>query len=147
MLNTLGWKNLEARRRDSRLNLMYNITHNNTAVSAEELGMVVADGRTKANHHFFCHFCRTNLALSDISCVFWSFLSDTSSCGHIWLCRTYLAGTGLGQHFAHSIVGGLEHNAPVERPTVPDLVVFLQLSSLTCQLGTVLGQVLVHEDL
>ena len=31
---------------------MYNITHNNTAVSAEELGMVVADGRTKANHHF-----------------------------------------------------------------------------------------------
>ena len=52
MLNTLGWKNLEARRRDSRLNLMYNITHNNTAVSAEELGMVAADGRTKANHHF-----------------------------------------------------------------------------------------------
>ena len=42
----------------------------------------------------FCHFCRTNLALSDISSVFWSFLSDTSSCGHIWLCRTYLAGTG-----------------------------------------------------
>ena len=31
---------------------MYNITHNNTAVSAEELGMVAADGRTKANHHF-----------------------------------------------------------------------------------------------
>ena len=31
---------------------MYNITHNNTAVSTEELGMVVADGRTKANHHF-----------------------------------------------------------------------------------------------
>ena len=43
---------------------------------------------------FFCHFCRTNLALSDISCVFWSFLSDISSCGHIWPCRTYLAGTG-----------------------------------------------------
>ena len=52
MLKTLGWKNLEARRRDSRLNLMYNITHNITAVSAEELGMVAADGRTKANHHF-----------------------------------------------------------------------------------------------
>ena len=40
MLNTLGWKNLKARRRDSRLNLMYDITHNITAVSAEELGMV-----------------------------------------------------------------------------------------------------------
>ena len=52
MLNTLGWKNLEARRRDSILNLMYNITHNITAVSAEEHGMVAADGRTKANHHF-----------------------------------------------------------------------------------------------
>ena len=45
-------ENVEARRRDSRLTLMYNITHNNTAVSAEELGMVVADGRTKANHYF-----------------------------------------------------------------------------------------------
>ena len=32
--------------------LYYNITHNITAVSAEELGMVAADGRTKANHHF-----------------------------------------------------------------------------------------------
>ena len=52
MLNTLGWKNLEAIRRDSRLNLMCNITHNSTAVSAEELGMVAADGRTKASHHF-----------------------------------------------------------------------------------------------
>ena len=31
---------------------MYNITHNITAVSAEEPGMVAADGRTKANHHF-----------------------------------------------------------------------------------------------
>ena len=38
---------------------------------------------------FFCIFCRTHLALSDISCVLLSFLSDTSSCGHIWLCRTY----------------------------------------------------------
>ena len=41
----------------------------------------------------FRNSCRTNPSLSDISCVFWSFLSDTSSCGHIWLCRTYLAGT------------------------------------------------------
>ena len=47
----------------------------------------------------FRHSCRTNLALSDISCVFWSFLSDTSSCGHIWLCRTYLAGTRPGVRF------------------------------------------------
>ena len=52
MLETLGWENLEARLRDSRLNIMYNITHNITSVSAEELGMVAADGRTKANHHF-----------------------------------------------------------------------------------------------
>ena len=29
-----------------------NITHNNLAVSPEELGMVAGDGRTKANHHF-----------------------------------------------------------------------------------------------
>ena len=31
---------------------MYNITHNNTAVPVVELGMVAADGRTKANHQF-----------------------------------------------------------------------------------------------
>ena len=43
----------------------------------------------------FCfHFCLTHLALSDISNGFVSFLPDTSSCGHIWLCHTYLAGTG-----------------------------------------------------
>ena len=52
MLNDLGWKTLDARRLDSRLQLMYNLTHNNTAVSAEELGMVAADGRTKADHPF-----------------------------------------------------------------------------------------------
>ena len=40
-------------------------------------------------------FCRTHLALSDISCMFLSFASDITSCGHIWLCRTYLAGTRL----------------------------------------------------
>ena len=37
---------------------------------------------------------RPYLPLSDIYCVFWSVLSDTSSCGHNWLCWTYLAGTG-----------------------------------------------------
>ena len=52
MFNALGWRNLEARRRDAILQLMYNIPNNNTAVSAEELGMVAADGRTKATHHF-----------------------------------------------------------------------------------------------
>ena len=32
----------------------------------------------------FCHFCRTHLAVSDISCIFLSFLSDISgSVGHI----------------------------------------------------------------
>ena len=54
MLTDLGLKTQEVRRRDSRLQLVYNITHNNTAVSAEELGMVAVDGRTKANHHFKC---------------------------------------------------------------------------------------------
>ena len=57
MLKDLGWKTIfsEARRMDSRLQLMYNITHNNTAVSAEELGMVAADGRIKANFQMSSH--------------------------------------------------------------------------------------------
>ena len=33
---------------------MFNITHSNTAVSAEELGMVAGEGRKKANHNFKC---------------------------------------------------------------------------------------------
>ena len=54
MFNDLGWRTLEASRKDSIRQLMYNIPHNNTAVSAEELGMVAADGRTKSNHNFKC---------------------------------------------------------------------------------------------
>ena len=45
-------ENSRGQAQDCRLQLMYNITHNKTAVSAEELGMVAADGRTKANHQF-----------------------------------------------------------------------------------------------
>ena len=78
--------------------------------------LFLSDISSSVGHYlaFCCHFCRTNLALSDISCfllqfssdiyrglalsdiycVFLSFLSDISSCGHNWLCRTYLAGTG-----------------------------------------------------
>ena len=40
------------------------------------------------------YFCRTHLVvLSDMYCVCLSFSTVTSSCGHIWLCRTYLAWT------------------------------------------------------
>ena len=45
-------------------------------------------------YYGFFHLCRTYLALSDIYCYFLSVLLDTSKCGHIWLRRTYLAGTG-----------------------------------------------------
>ena len=34
------------------------------------------------------------LSTSDKTCAVFPFLSDTSSCGQIWICRTYLAGTG-----------------------------------------------------
>ena len=54
MLKALGWKTLEVRRKENILQLMYNINHNNRAVSAGELEMVAADGRTKANHTFKC---------------------------------------------------------------------------------------------
>ena len=54
MLQGIGWKTLEARRSDIILQLMYNITHNNTVVYVEEIGMVEADGLTKANHYLKC---------------------------------------------------------------------------------------------
>ena len=48
---------------------MFNITHNNTAVYAEELGMVAADGRTKANDHFKCRAMGAVTAQLHGSCV------------------------------------------------------------------------------
>ena len=54
------------------------------------------------------------LLLSDISCVLLSFLSETSSCGHIWQCWTCLAGTGLNSESIESIVLFMTSNGAKE---------------------------------
>ena len=50
MLARLGWKNLQDRRRELRLALLYKIVKGHVAVSADDLYLEKADKRTRANH-------------------------------------------------------------------------------------------------
>ena len=51
MLKELGWSNLEDRRRDLRLALLYKICTGHVGISPEDIGLEPGDGRTRANHH------------------------------------------------------------------------------------------------
>ena len=50
MLAQIGLTNLERRRRDLRLALLFKIIHGHVAVSADDLGLEKADSRTRSNH-------------------------------------------------------------------------------------------------
>ena len=72
----------------------------------------------------------SSLVGSDIYCVCWSFVSDTSSCGHIWLCRTYLAGTSVS-HAEISL--HREEYSPTFPRQVAAMYSFIQLGELGCR--------------
>ena len=56
MLKELGWQQLEDRRRDLRLALMYKIVHGLVAVPVDSLNLEPKDKRTRANHrHTYKH--------------------------------------------------------------------------------------------
>ena len=50
MLAQIGLTNLERRRRDLRLALLFKVIHGHVAVSADDLGLDKADPRTRSNH-------------------------------------------------------------------------------------------------
>ena len=50
MLAKLGWRDLEDRRRDLRLALLFKVIKGHVAVMAETLDLTKADSRTRANH-------------------------------------------------------------------------------------------------
>ena len=50
MLAKLGWRDLEDRRRDLRLALLFKVIKGHVAVTAETLDLTKADSRTRANH-------------------------------------------------------------------------------------------------
>ena len=52
MLHDLGWRDLSDRRRDLRLALLYKVVTGHVAVGPDQIGLVAADNRTKANHRF-----------------------------------------------------------------------------------------------
>lgn len=52
MLQDLGWQDLKHRRRDLRLALLFKIVTGHVAVAPDEIGLVAADNRTRANHRF-----------------------------------------------------------------------------------------------
>jgi hypothetical protein len=52
MLHELGLKNLQDRRRDLRLALLFKLVHGQVEVRTGDIGLVEADGRTRANHKY-----------------------------------------------------------------------------------------------
>ncbi len=53
MFSDLGWFKLAGRRRDLRLALLYKVVKGQVAVSADSLGLIKADNRTRSNAHTF----------------------------------------------------------------------------------------------
>ena len=52
MLQDLGFKHLQERRRDLRLALLFKVVSGKVGITTEDLDLVKADGRTRANHGF-----------------------------------------------------------------------------------------------
>ncbi len=52
MLSDLGWSKLADRRRDLRLALLYKVVKGQVAVSADSLGLVKADNRTRSSNQY-----------------------------------------------------------------------------------------------
>ena len=52
MLHDLGWKDLQHRRRDLRLAMMYKICTGHVGIGPQDVGLEGADERTRANHKF-----------------------------------------------------------------------------------------------
>jgi len=48
----LGWCDLKDRRRDLRLALLYKIVTGHVAINPDQIGLVAADNRTRANHRY-----------------------------------------------------------------------------------------------
>ena len=52
MLSTLGWNQLEKRRRDVRLALLFKVVHGHVEVTTDDLYLTKADSQTRANHPY-----------------------------------------------------------------------------------------------
>ena len=52
MLSDLGWKDLETRRRDLRLTLLFKVVKNLVEVPLEDIGLELADQRTRSQHSY-----------------------------------------------------------------------------------------------
>jgi len=52
MLQELGWQDLQRRRRDLRLALLYKVVMGHVGIQPENVGLVAADDRTRAKHRF-----------------------------------------------------------------------------------------------
>ena len=52
MLHDLGWCDLKDRLRDLRLALLYKIVTGHVAINPDQIGLVAADNRTRANHRY-----------------------------------------------------------------------------------------------
>ena len=51
-MHDLGWCDLKDRRRDLRLTLLYKIVTGHVTINPDQIGLVAADNRTRANHRY-----------------------------------------------------------------------------------------------
>ncbi len=52
MLSDLGWSKLADRKRDLRIAFLYKVVKGQVAVSADALGLVIADNRTRSSNPY-----------------------------------------------------------------------------------------------
>jgi len=52
MLHDFGWRDLKDCRRDLRLALLYKIVTGHVAINSDQIGLVAADNRTRANYRY-----------------------------------------------------------------------------------------------
>ena len=52
MLHGRGWRDLKDRPRDLRLALLYKIVTGHEAINPDQIGLVAADNRKRANHRY-----------------------------------------------------------------------------------------------
>ena len=60
MLQGLGWLELEERRRDLRLALIFKVIHGHVAVAEQDIGLQKAYSKTRANHPYKRRIPKTN---------------------------------------------------------------------------------------
>lgn len=101
MLSDLGLEELEKRRQDARVILMYKIIHGHVAVIPEDLNIEMADARTRASHMFklklpYCKTTESRQSFVARTVPTWNRLpASVAEAGSVQACKSQLAGRAV----------------------------------------------------